>query len=119
MRVLGGSLDLVSGVISTLIGVISIVTLFITSATKSHDQLSRAWSLEIELARFWELGPVHQHKAPSFRQSTINSKRFLFWVYSKFQNETGLCGCIPTSTPKGPFKGPSFIYPLYTPYTVS
>ena len=37
MTVLGGSWDLVSKVISTLIGVISIVTLFITSLTKSHD----------------------------------------------------------------------------------
>ena len=43
-RVLGGSGDLVSKVISPLIGVISnymyIVTLFITLVTKSHDPLS-------------------------------------------------------------------------------
>ena len=37
---LGGSWDLVSKVISTLIGVISIVTLIITIVTKSHDPLS-------------------------------------------------------------------------------
>ena len=37
---LGGSRDLVSEVISTLIGVISIVTLIITPVTKSHDLLS-------------------------------------------------------------------------------
>ena len=34
---LGGSWDFVSKVISTLIGVISIVTLIITLVTKSHD----------------------------------------------------------------------------------
>ena len=39
-KVLGGSWDLVSKVISTLIGVISIVTLVITLVTKSHDPLS-------------------------------------------------------------------------------
>ena len=38
---LGGSWDLVSKVISTSIGVISIVTLIITLVTKSHDPLSR------------------------------------------------------------------------------
>ena len=38
--VLGGSWDLVSEVISTLIGIISIVTLIITLVTKSHDPLS-------------------------------------------------------------------------------
>ena len=38
---LGGSSDLVNKVISTLIGVISIVTLFRTLVTKSHDHLSR------------------------------------------------------------------------------
>ena len=43
---LGGSWDLVSRVISTLIGVgvhvtITIVTFFITSVTKSHDPLRR------------------------------------------------------------------------------
>ena len=38
---LGGSWDLVSKVISTLIGVISIVTLFIIPLTKSHDPSSR------------------------------------------------------------------------------
>ena len=37
---LGGSWNLVSKVISTLIGVISIVTLIITLVTKSHDPLS-------------------------------------------------------------------------------
>ena len=37
---LGGSWDLVSKVIITLIGVISIVTLIITLVTKSHDPLS-------------------------------------------------------------------------------
>ena len=37
---LGGSWDLVSKVIRTLIGVISIVTLIITLVTKSHDPLS-------------------------------------------------------------------------------
>ena len=37
---LGGSWDLVSKVISTLIGVISIVTLVITLVNKSHDPLS-------------------------------------------------------------------------------
>ena len=37
---LGGSWDLVSKVISTLIGVISIVALIITLVTKSHDPLS-------------------------------------------------------------------------------
>ena len=36
-RTLGGSWDSVSKVISTLIGVISIVTLIITLVTKSHD----------------------------------------------------------------------------------
>ena len=40
---LGGSWDLVSKVISTLIRVISIVTLIITLATKSHDPLSRTF----------------------------------------------------------------------------
>ena len=39
--ILGGSWDLVSKVISPLIGVISIVTLVITLLTKSHDPLSR------------------------------------------------------------------------------
>ena len=39
---LGGSWDLVIKVISTLIGVISIVTLTITLVTKSHDPLSRS-----------------------------------------------------------------------------
>ena len=39
---LGGSWDLVSKVISTLIGVKSIVTLTLTLVTKSHDPLSRA-----------------------------------------------------------------------------
>ena len=38
--ILGGSWDLVSKVISTLTGVISIVTLIITPVTKSHDPLS-------------------------------------------------------------------------------
>ena len=38
--ILGGSWDLVSKVISTLIGVRSIVTLIITLVTKSHDPLS-------------------------------------------------------------------------------
>ena len=38
--ILGGSWDLVSKVISTLTGVISIVTLFISLLTKSHDPLS-------------------------------------------------------------------------------
>ena len=38
---LGGSWDLVSKVITTLIGVISIVTLTITLVTKSHDPLSK------------------------------------------------------------------------------
>ena len=45
---LGGSWDLVSTVISTLIGVIriiTIVTLFTTPVTKSHDPLSRALGL--------------------------------------------------------------------------
>ena len=37
---LAGSWDLISKVISTLIGVISIVTLIITLVTKSHDSLS-------------------------------------------------------------------------------
>ena len=39
-NILGGSWDLVSKVISTLSGVISIVTLIITLVTKSHDPLS-------------------------------------------------------------------------------
>ena len=39
---LGGSWDSVSKVISTLIGVISIVTLIIALVAKSHDPLSRA-----------------------------------------------------------------------------
>ena len=39
-EVLGGSWDLVSKVISTLTGVISIVTLIITLVTKSHVPLS-------------------------------------------------------------------------------
>ena len=39
---LGGSWDLVSKVISTLIGVISIVTLIITLVAKSHDPLSKS-----------------------------------------------------------------------------
>ena len=38
---LGGSWDLVSKVIGTLIGVISMVTLIITLVTKSHDPLGR------------------------------------------------------------------------------
>ena len=38
---LGASWDLVSKVISTLIGVISIVTLIITLVTKSHDPSSK------------------------------------------------------------------------------
>ena len=45
--VLGGSWDLVSKVISTLIGVISIVTLTITLVTKSHDPLSRVQTLKL------------------------------------------------------------------------
>ena len=40
LGLLGGSWDLVSEVISTLIGVISTVTLIITLVTKSHDPLS-------------------------------------------------------------------------------
>ena len=51
--ILGGSWDLVSKVISTLIGVISIVTLLITLVTKSHDPLSRSlnhqWQYSLEL----------------------------------------------------------------------
>ena len=39
--VLGGSWDLISKVISTLSGVISVVTLIIALVTKSHDPLSR------------------------------------------------------------------------------
>ena len=39
-NVLGGSWDLVSMVISTLIGVINIVTPITTLVTKSHDPLS-------------------------------------------------------------------------------
>ena len=38
---LGGSWDLVSKVISTLIGVISIITFLITLVAKSHEPLSR------------------------------------------------------------------------------
>ena len=38
--ILGGSGDLVSKVTSTLIGVLSIVTLFISLVTKSHDPFS-------------------------------------------------------------------------------
>ena len=41
LALLGGSWDLVSKVISTLIGVIGIVTLITTLVTKSHDPLSR------------------------------------------------------------------------------
>ena len=37
---LGGSWDLVSKAISTLIGVITIVTRMVTLVTKSHDRLS-------------------------------------------------------------------------------
>ena len=44
ISILGGSWDLVSKVISTLIGVISIVTLIITLVTKSHDPLSRVYN---------------------------------------------------------------------------
>ena len=44
--ILGGSWHLVSKVISTLIGVISIVTLFITSLTKSHDPPSTSLNAE-------------------------------------------------------------------------
>ena len=44
-NILGGSWDLVSKVISTLIGVISIVTLIITLVTTSHDPLSSEWWL--------------------------------------------------------------------------
>ena len=40
---LGGSWDLVSKVISTLIGVISIVTLIITLVTRSQDPLSKLY----------------------------------------------------------------------------
>ena len=40
VSLLGGSWDLVSEVISTLIAVISIVTLIINLVTKSHDPLS-------------------------------------------------------------------------------
>ena len=43
LQVLGGSWDLVSKVISPLIGVISIVTLLITLVTNSHDPPSRAF----------------------------------------------------------------------------
>ena len=39
----GGSWDLVSQVISTLIGVVSIVALIITLVTKSHDPLSKGF----------------------------------------------------------------------------
>ena len=48
---LGGSWDLVSKVISTLIGVISIVALIITLVTKSHDPLSSVY-------KFLEAGPA-------------------------------------------------------------
>ena len=40
VSILKGPWDLVSKVITTLIGVISIVTLLITLVTKSHDPLS-------------------------------------------------------------------------------
>ena len=49
MRLLGGSWDLVSKVISTVIGVISIVTLIITQVTKSHA-LSRDLPTVAEVA---------------------------------------------------------------------
>ena len=42
MPVLGGSWDLVNEVISTIFGVISIDTLFITLVTKSHDPSGKA-----------------------------------------------------------------------------
>ena len=42
---LGGSWDLVSKVLSTVIGAVSIVTLIITLVTKSHDPLSGASAL--------------------------------------------------------------------------
>ena len=45
LTILGGSWDLVSKVISTLIGVISIVTLIITLVPKSHDPLSKVLDL--------------------------------------------------------------------------
>ena len=45
MLLLGGSWDLVSTVISTLTGVMSIVTLIITLVTKSHDPLSTPYTL--------------------------------------------------------------------------
>ena len=48
---LGGSWDLVSKVISTLCGVISIVTLIITLVTKSHDPLSGSPRTETSEAR--------------------------------------------------------------------
>ena len=49
--ILGGSWDLITRVISTLIGVISIVTLLIRLVTKSHDPLSRVKGFD-----FWVQG---------------------------------------------------------------
>ena len=48
---LGGSWDLVSKVISTLIGVISTVTLIITLVTKSHDPLSAVFVVFITVKK--------------------------------------------------------------------
>ena len=48
---LGGSWDLVSKVISTLIGVLSTVTLIITLVTKSHDPLSAVFVVFITVKK--------------------------------------------------------------------
>ena len=47
---------MVSKVISTLIGVISIVTLVITLVTKSHDPLSKDWYLGVRSLGLGHLG---------------------------------------------------------------
>ena len=52
VSILKGPWDLVSKVITTLIGVISIVTLLITLVTKSHDLLSRDPIYEYVSKRF-------------------------------------------------------------------
>ena len=80
---LGGSCDLVSKVISTLIGVISIATLIITLVTKSHDPLSmcqsrsdlKAWTwVERESFQRYLLGVYVYDRSEPYHGPGLTSK---------------------------------------------
>ena len=83
--VLGGSWDLVSKDISTLIGVISIVALIITLVTESHDPLSRVPDPEVfpELQRFLARPYLKVPKSifVRFRGFALLGLKDLKWAY--------------------------------------